>query len=142
MNVLPQLPPGLNETVTTVPRLVPASQLATEQFNAVMQAGTPPGAGLDATTSSTAIPDVASAPPPGPLSLGTKILDGLQNSSNDLSGRWQSISERLDQTSATPNVTELLQVQTQLLQVSIHYELVGKAISKSTQNIDTMVRMQ
>lgn len=141
MNVLPPIPLNLNETVTAGAPLAPASQMATEQFNAVMQAAAPSGVSPDAATSATAIAD-AVPPPHGPLSLGNQILGSLQSSSEDVSGRWQSISERLDQTSATPNVAELLQVQTQLLQVSIHYELVGKAIAKSTQNIDTMVRMQ
>jgi type III secretion protein I len=42
---------------------------------------------------------------------------------------------------AQPAISDMLRLQTELLQVSVQYELVGKAVSRSTQNIDTLVRM-
>ncbi len=40
-----------------------------------------------------------------------------------------------------PNIGDMLRVQSEMLQVSVQYELVGKAVSRTTQNIDTLVRM-
>lgn len=142
MSVLPTVLSNLMQSAAPGVDAAPTAptQLASAQFNAVMQSS--PTQGASEAASAAALPDAASAAVQGPLNLGSQILGNLQRSSSELTGRWQDISARLDQASATPSVTELLQVQTQLLQVSVHYELVGKAISKSTQNIDTMVRMQ
>ena len=37
---------------------------------------------------------------------------------------------------------DLLKLQLQLVQVSVQYDLVGKAVSRSTQNFDQLVRIQ
>src|SRR5690625_2066619 len=141
MNVTPLIPLDLKDTAQAAAAPAPASNQAMERFNAIMQASPSDTAG---SVTPAAISDTtAPAMPHGPLSLGNQILGSLQKTAGEVQGQWTSISDQLGKTStATPNIADLLQVQTQLLQVSIHYELVGKAIAKSTQNIDTMVRMQ
>lgn len=44
--------------------------------------------------------------------------------------------------SASLNIQDMLKLQMQLVQTSFQYELVGKAISRSTQNLDQLVRIQ
>lgn len=143
MTITPPIALDLKDVAQAVaaPGPAPASPQAMERFNAIMQADTAQQA--TAAIPAGATEAAAAATSPGPLSLGTQILGGLQKTAGEVSGQWTSITEQLGKAStATPNIADLLQVQTQLLQVSVQYELVGKAISKSTQNIDTMVRMQ
>ena len=45
-------------------------------------------------------------------------------------------------TSHSWNVAELLKVQVALMQISVQYELIGKAVSRSTQNLDQLVKVQ
>lgn len=142
MTAISPVPLLLKESQTTMTPITAASQLAVERFNAVMQSTTPASISHTNGVSPALVPEITTPATPGPSSIGTRILGTLQQSSNDLTGRWQAMAERLDHASAKPNVAELLHVQAQLLQVSVHYELVSKAISKSTQNVDTMVRMQ
>ena len=120
-----------------VARAEPAS-LATERFNAMMSAPQEPSLnGVSA-----ALHSAFSAPPPdGVATLGGQILSSLQGMASDFSGKWKNIAHSLDSMGAQPAISDMLRMQTELLQVSVQYELVGKAVSRSTQNIDTMVRM-
>lgn len=125
----PQTVPGLPATPST-------AQI--ERFNAVMQADSASSApGLAAVQASTEAPKSI-------LNLGEQILGKLQHTSGELQTQWQHITNNLNtaHTAAKPNVSHLLHTQAQLLQVSVHYELISKAVSKATQNVDSMVKMQ
>ena len=118
-----------------LPPAVPtADALATERFNAIMNG--PDSAGVTGVQSSFPIAPLDTTP-----TLGGQILSGLRSVSTDFSAKWQSINSGLENMGAQPAVSEMLRLQSQLLQVSVQYELVGKAVSRSTQNIDTLVRM-
>ena len=43
--------------------------------------------------------------------------------------------------STEPSIADMLRLQADLVQISVQYEMVGKAVSRTTQNIDTLVRM-
>lgn len=128
-------------SVTSVPAPQEPSALVTERFNAMMSAGTP------------AAPVPASAGPNGLFpphapdavneagSLGNQILAGLKTASTDYAQKWQDVTAGLNEMARNPSAANMLKVQSELLQVSVQYELVGKAVSRSTQNIDTLVRM-
>ncbi|MGA0583177.1 MAG: type III secretion system inner rod subunit SctI [Castellaniella sp.] len=118
-------------------RAEPAS-LATERFNALMNAPQDPAlGGVPA-----ALQSVFAAPPPdGAPTLGGQILTGLRGVATDFSDKWKDVAHSLDGMGAQPAISDMLRLQTELLQVSVQYELVGKAVSRSTQNIDTLVRM-
>jgi type III secretion protein I len=118
----------------------PPAQLAMERFNAVMNA---PEAGAPALASlQSAMPSMAAAPlDGGPQTLGNQILASLRSTTAEYSEKWQSISGRLDAMGTQPSVADMMRLQAELLQVSVHYEIVGKAVSRTTQNIDTLVRM-
>ena len=76
-------------------------------------------------------------------SVGDRILNGLQSVSGDFRTTWDSVSGVLNSTaSASLNIQDMLKLQMQLVQTSFQYELVGKAISRSTQNLDQLVRIQ
>lgn len=122
-----------------LPPAVPtADALTTERFNAVMNG--PDSAGVTGVQSM-----LQSSFPIAPLdtapTLGGQILSGLRSVTTDFSAKWQGISTGLENMGAQPAISEMLRLQSQLLQVSVQYELVGKAVSRSTQNIDTLVRM-
>lgn len=130
--------PATIHAIATVMELKPStntvqpSAMATNYFNHIMQ------------TEPSTVP-VANTVPEArlePASLGNKILNNLQNTSAEINNGWQAVTKSIASQNAQPSMADLLQTQTQLLQASIHYELVGKAIAKSTQNIDSIVRMQ
>lgn len=77
---------------------------------------------------------------PEPRSAGEAILDGVRNLSSDFQATWQSVAHALDGNRVT--MSDMLKLQLALVQMSVQYEMVGKAISKSTQNIDQLVKMQ
>jgi type III secretion protein I len=126
------------QTLTAAPaaRAEPA-QLATEQFNAIMNAPTDPALGAVPAALQSVFAPAAGAEP----TLGGQILSGLRGVATDFSDTWKDIAHNLDGMGAQPAVSDMLRLQTELLQVSVQYELVGKAVARSTQNIDTLVRM-
>jgi type III secretion protein I len=84
----------------------------------------------------------ASAPtrPSQPSTLGEAILQGLQTASNDINQAWRSTGEVLSKPDIT--VADVLRVQGMLLQSAVQYELVGKAVSKSTQSLENILKTQ
>jgi type III secretion protein I len=132
------LPPVLN-TPATAP-----AQLATERFNAVMNApavdeagATPALTGLQAALQTAFAQPVDAAP----QTLGNQILGSLRSTTTEYAEKWQGISGRLDAMGGQPSVADMMRLQADLLQVSVNYEMVSKAVSRSTQNIDSLVRM-
>lgn len=75
-----------------------------------------------------------------PRTLGDAILQGLQAASSDITRAWASTGEVLNKPDIT--VSDMLRVQTMLLQSAVQYELVGKAVSKSTQSIENILKTQ
>jgi type III secretion protein I len=65
----------------------------------------------------------------------------LRASAGEFSEKWQGIASGLDSMGTQPHMADLLRLQTNLVQASVQYELVGKAVSRSTQNVDALVRM-
>ncbi|MGV8294880.1 SctI family type III secretion system inner rod subunit BscI, partial [Pseudomonas aeruginosa] len=64
-----------------------------------------------------------------PATLGNQILASLRNTTTEYSEKWQNISGRLDAMSSQPAIADMLRLQADLVQVSVQYELVGKAVS-------------
>lgn len=120
--------------------VVPAApdQHATARFAELM--GTAPVlpnggvAAMDPSLSATVVP-------PASASMGDRILGGIQGLSDDMHSAWSSVSSTLDSASLV-STQDLLKLQLNLTQVSVQYELVGKAISRTTQNFDQLVKIQ
>ncbi|ARP77551.1 type III secretion system inner rod subunit SctI [Bordetella genomosp. 6] len=97
-----------------------------------------------------AIPDGAAAlaPAEGPAApvaldepLGRRILGQLRGGLAEVAGKWQAVHTGLAEVGQAPTLAGMLDLQARLLQASIEYELVGKAIGRATQNVDTLARM-
>jgi type III secretion protein I len=116
---------------------------AVARFEEIMQAAPAAVAGPDAMAH--AAPAVAVAAPGsapgGPQSIGERILTGLNGLSGDLQHAWNGVSTALD-AGSTMTTAELLKMQMSLTQISIRYELVNKAVTRSTQNVDQLVKIQ
>ena len=125
--------------LASAPALTSPSALVVERFNAVMNAGPLPQ--LPTEPVSSALQMAFSSPALGPQTLGNQILGKLQSFSTEYGQKWQSVASRLNGMSAQSSVTEMLRLQGDLLQISVHTELMGKVVARGTQNIDTLVRM-
>lgn len=73
--------------------------------------------------------------------LGDRVLSGLQNVSTDLQKTWHSVETALNQPGEL-GVRDLLKLQFGLATMSVQYELIGKVVSRSTQDIDQLVKLQ
>ncbi len=73
--------------------------------------------------------------------LGSRILSGLRIQADTFSDKWRGVSARLDAVAERPDMVNMLRLQSDLLALSVQYEVVGKGITKSTQNLDALVRM-
>lgn len=110
-----------------------ADPLATTRFAELMAAAPPPAA--DPATSAAALP------PPGERSVGDNILAGMQNLSGEFKASWQMVQSALDSGQAM-TLPDMLKMQMGLAQMSIQHELIGKAVSRSAQNLDQLVKLQ
>jgi len=131
------------------PARVDPGERAAEQFSALMNAPdkaaqaqamteTGPVTGVQAALQAAFAPGAAAAP----ATMGSQILQSLQATAGDFSSKWNNISTSLEQVAARPTVADMLRLQTDMLQVAVQYELVGKGVSRTTQNVDSMVKMQ
>ena len=80
---------------------------------------------------------------PAPLaapSLGEAILSGLKSASTNLSSSWTNASQALSSPQLT--MADMLMLQLTVVQSSIQYDLLGKVISKSTQNVEQIIKTQ
>lgn len=89
----------------------------------------------------------SSSLPPAPAlsadaSVGDRILNGMHKVSEDFRHSFDSVNKMLDATGNNLNVREMLKLQLQLTQVTFQFDMVGKAVSRSTQNLDQLVRVQ
>ncbi|SEK10097.1 type III secretion system major needle protein, YscF/MxiH/PrgI family [Variovorax sp. OK605] len=115
--------------------------LAAQRFAEIMNATPPADAGAVLRSG-----PVAEPLPVGPVagtqaSMGERILSGMQGVSSDFQNAWKSVSATLNSEQPLA-MQDLLKMQMNLTQISVQYELVGKAISRSTQNFDQLVRVQ
>ena len=83
---------------------------------------------------------------PGPIpstttnTLGEAILNTLQSASTQMQQSWQQAAEVV--AGKDINMADMLQLQMTVVQTSIQYELLGKGISKSTQNLEQILKTQ
>ncbi len=131
----PAAAPGLSD--------VERFQLAMNQPPGTMQAFAqvaPSSPSPDAGATVRPSTDGSGAAPSPRKTVGDAILSGLQSASQDLSQSWTGATAALSQSELT--VADVLRWQQVLLQSSIQYELLGKVISKSTQNLDHVLKTQ
>ena len=120
---------------TVLPPLA-SDALATTQFSSLM---TVPGAAplqsqvvTEASANSATIEH---------STMGDNILKGLQGMASEFKQSMANVSASLDP-GTNMSVSDLFKVQMGLMQMSVQYELIGKGISRSTQNLDQLVKIQ
>lgn len=74
-------------------------------------------------------------------SLGDRMLASLQGTSDDFRNAWRTAESRL-QSDQTLEMREMMAMQLQVTQMAVQYDLLGKVVSRSTQNVDQLVRVQ
>lgn len=131
---------------TTAP-VADASLADAERFAQLMQAD--PAAASTAPT--TALGHASATAPATPAAstadvpvqnVGDRILNGMQTISQDMQKQWNVVTQTLQDNGNNMTMQDMLQLQLHLTQASVQYEVLGKAISKSTQNFDQLVRVQ
>lgn len=115
------------------------AELVTQRFNAIMSAVDP--SSIASPAAHIGVPAQVPASSNETKTLGNQILTGLQSASADYAQKWQNVTAGLSDLAHQQSTASMLKVQSEMLQVSVQYELVGKAVARSTQNIDTLVRM-
>jgi type III secretion protein I len=139
------LPALASTSSPLLPATVPAAPdaLATARFNALMQQSPVPNAQAAATATSAGAPTTtATSPAVLSNSVGDRILHGMEGVSNNFQSAWKSVNATLDASAQSTSMQDMMRLQLQLVQVSVQYELVSKAVSRSTQNFDQLVRIQ
>jgi len=78
---------------------------------------------------------------PSPLNgLGDRLVNGLDQASNEYLDLKNSIGGKPG--GAEPSLVEMLRMQATVIQATVTFELAGKVISRSTQNVDQLTRIQ
>lgn len=75
-----------------------------------------------------------------PVTAGDAILTGLKAASSDISQAWLQATQAASQPSMS--TAQMLGVQATLLQASVHFELLSKGITKTTQSLDQILKTQ
>lgn len=73
--------------------------------------------------------------------MGDSILASMQSVSSGFKQSMGMVQAALDSGQAM-TMSDMLRVQMGLAQVSVQYELVGKAVSRAAQNLDQLVKLQ
>lgn len=141
------LPALVSTPATLSPATTPAvpDASATARFAALMQQSPVSAAPLphEAASAASGAADVAGrSQAVGPQSMGDRILQGMQSVSGDFQAAWKSVNTSLNASASSVSMQDMMRLQLQLVQVSVQYDLVGKAVSRSTQNFDQLVRIQ
>ena len=72
--------------------------------------------------------------------LGDAILNTLNTASTQMNQTWHQAAQAV--ANKELNMADMLQLQMSVIQTSIQYELLSKGISKSTQNLDQILKTQ
>ncbi len=121
----------------TVRAPAPADEVTATRFAEMMKPALPPDDPAPAAGAARA----AGTDPARPATLGESILEGMNHLSHDFDETRRAVRASLDPGHAM-TFSDALRLQLTLTELSIQNELVGKAISRSTQNIDQLVKMQ
>lgn len=76
-----------------------------------------------------------------PNSLGDKILSNLQQVKSGYDNQFNEVNQSLAGTDPL-SVQDMMKFQYDLTKFSLQGELINKTVSKSTQNLDTLLRSQ
>ena len=84
---------------------------------------------------------VAGMVPEAGLHAGERILAKLQEVSTSAGETWNRMTH-FATVAGEPTMAHLLQIQMSAMQASVQFDYLGKIISRSTQNIDQLIKTQ
>lgn len=118
-------------------REVPASDAA--RFTDVLNAGDPSAVQRAGGVAAAAVEPVSSV---SGSHLGDAILGSLESLGREYAVKSRHITAALTPDSDLLSTTELLRLQLSMADASMFVELVGKAVSKATQHVDQLTKLQ
>ena len=74
--------------------------------------------------------------------MGDRILGGLQGVADNIHDKWQQVGQVLDKQGADASAKDMLKVQAHMLEVSVEYDAVGKLVTRTSKNIEDLVKTQ
>lgn len=77
---------------------------------------------------------------PDEASLGDKFFQILSDTKQEISEKTNQIESSLSVKDISP--VDLIRLQFELAEITIQQELISKGVSKSTQNVDTLLKAQ
>ncbi len=77
-----------------------------------------------------------------PASLGDAILQGLEKVRGSLNNGWASATALLDPQNGPVSTPRMLQFELGMLHMGFAHQMIGSVVSKTTQDIDQLVKMQ
>ena len=126
----------IDPALSAVPVAAAPDAAAVQRFAALMQPPAPEAVAAAVGTASVQAAAIA------PQSFGDRVLSGMQSVSNDFRESWTRAAGTLEPDGAAMSMQQMMSLQLHLAQASVQYELVGKGISRATQNFDQLVRVQ
>lgn len=126
----------IDPALSAVPVAAAPDAAAVQRFAALMQPPAPEAVAAAVGTASVQAAAIA------PQSFGDRVLSGMQSVSNDFRESWTRAAGTLEPDGAAMSMQQMMSLQLHLTQASVQYDLMGKAISRSTQNFDQLVRVQ
>lgn len=76
------------------------------------------------------------------ITPGDSILNGMSSIGTDFKDSWSALQQALARPPGEMTVAEMLRMQMHMVQLSVQVEMVGKVVSKTTQNIDQLAKLQ
>lgn len=142
--------------------LMPPDAAAARQFSNLMQgAGSPAAVGSSqAVTASSPVAGPASsfsaasgsglgsqlgsmsAPAATPGALGSSLTGLLRERAAELSRRWKDTMSKVSKVDDGSSYSVLLKTQFEVGKINLEHAVMTQGISRSTQNVDSMVKMQ
>jgi hypothetical protein len=110
---------------------------AAARFSELLEAPT------DAASEESAVDEVAGpSAPTSPATVGDQIIGAMKNASVDMQKGWAQIGGILDRPSSQIGLNEIMKAQMQLVRITFDAEIWSKGISRATQNIESLEKMQ
>jgi type III secretion system YscI/HrpB-like protein len=73
---------------------------------------------------------------------GDSILNGMSSVGTEFRDSWTAMQQALARPAGEMTTADMLRLQMHMVQLSVQVEMVGKVISKATQNLDQLAKLQ
>lgn len=132
--VVQALPTGPAPTIPATVVSEPQDDLVSRQFADVMTSG-PVSADTPESVSGT-------TPATGPPSLGDAILSGLTQVTSGFQQAWDNVRVGVPSEMAAMSLSEMYEKQIQLFDFSLQVQTLGHGVSKVSQDLNELLKIQ